>query len=196
MSFAGSILQDRERNERDAPVHGLVLAYVQKIADDGYYLNFRSTHLGKPQGPARIATLMAGKSRGSFFMPEVGDEVVVGFELGDLNRPIILGSLWNDKALPPSQADTSSSNNVRTLVSRVGHEITFDDSPAGQKIVIKSKGGLTITIQDQPTPKIQIKSNDGGVAGSKIELDGVAWNHQHATGVGPSGPPVSITPVP
>jgi uncharacterized protein involved in type VI secretion and phage assembly len=147
-------------------------------------------------GPARVATFMAGKERGAYFMPEVGDEVVVGFELGDMSRPIILGALWSDVDPPPPQADTSESNNKRTIVSRSKHELTFDDTSGSLKLTLKSgQNGYEITIQDQPTPRITIKTT-GNIATSKIELDGVAWNHQHATGVGPSGPPLSIVPVP
>lgn len=182
-----------ERWERDAPMFGLMFAEVRAIRDDGYELEWLSGAMSDPSAPARVATLMAGNRRGSFFMPEVGDEVVVGFELGNLDRPVILGALWSDRDEPPQQADTSSTNNIRTLVSRSGHEVTFDDSPNG-KITIKTNGGMEIVLEDVP-PKITIKTT-GNVATSRIVLDGVSWNHQHATGTGPSGPPTSIVPVP
>ena len=173
---------------------GLAFAEVTGRSDDGFTLGYYSGNLDAASAPARVATLMAGGGRGAFFMPEVGDEVVVGFEMGDLSRPVILGALWSDVDSPPSQADTSDSNNVRTIVSRAGHEVTFDDTPGAGKIVIKTAGGFHITLDDGPSPKIQIETT-GNVASSRIELDGVAWNHQHATGTGPSGPPVSIVPV-
>ena len=44
---------------------------------------------------ARMSTMMAGKDRGAFWMPEVDDEVVVVFEGGDIRFPIVIGSLWN-----------------------------------------------------------------------------------------------------
>ena len=190
MSYGSTLLPPRDPGQ----VAGLVLAEVTAIHDDGYELHFLSTAVTETVRGARVATLMAGHQRGTFFQPEVGDEVVVGFELGDISRPIILGALWSDRDQPPEGADQSASNNIRTIVSRAGHQITFDDS-SQPKITIKSSGGLEITIQDAPTQKITIKST-GSIATSKIELDGVAWNHQHATGTGPSGPPVSITPVP
>lgn len=182
-----------ERWERTAPMFGLMFAEVRAIRDDGYELDWISGTMTEPSAPARVATLMAGDRRGSFFMPEVGDEVVVGFEMGNLDRPVILGALWSDQDQPPDNADTSATNNIRTIVSRAGHEITFDDSPSGS-ILIKTKGGMEITLHEVP-PKITIKTT-GNIATSQLELDGVAWNHQHATGTGPSGPPVSITPVP
>ncbi|MBX3154839.1 MAG: hypothetical protein KF773_02480 [Deltaproteobacteria bacterium] len=182
-----------ERWQRDAPMYGLMFAEVRAIRDDGYELSWLSGAMTEPSAPARVATLMAGKRRGAFFTPEVGDEVVVGFEMGNLDRPVILGALWSDQDEPPPQADTSPTNNIRTIVSRSGHEITFDDSPDG-KITIKTQGGMEITLQDTPQ-KITITTT-GNIATSRLELDGVAWNHQHATGTGPSGPPISLVPVP
>ena len=49
---------------------------------------------------ARLATLMAGNNRGSWFIPDVDDEVLVSFEGGDPRRPVVLGSLWNGKDRP------------------------------------------------------------------------------------------------
>jgi hypothetical protein len=183
----------QENWQRTAPQLGLAFAEVASVSDDGYTLNYYSGNHDAPSAPARVATLMAGNGRGAYFMPEVGDEVVVGFEMGNLDRPVILGALWSDVDPPPGQADTSSANNVRTIVSRAGHEITFDDSPAG-KILIRTRGGFEISIQDGVSPKIEIKTT-GDVMSSRIVLDGVSWNHQHASGTGPSGPPVSIVPV-
>jgi uncharacterized protein involved in type VI secretion and phage assembly len=186
-----------ERNEPQAPQFGLAFAEVTGVSDEGYILQYLSGNQQAASAPARVASFMAGNGRGAFFMPEVGDEVVVGFELGDVDRPVILGALWSDVDAPPPGVDASASNNVRTITSRAGHQVTFDDSPAG-KITIKTHGGLEITLEDGPSPKINIKSISSGpvvIGASKIVLDGVAWNHQHATGTGPSGPPLSIVPV-
>jgi hypothetical protein len=194
----GRLAELAERLQRQSLQFGVAFAEVTAIGEDGYSLQYLSGDLEAPSAPARVASFMAGDGRGAFFMPEVGDEVVVGFELGDVNRPVILGALWSDVDGPPPGVDTSASNNIRTITSRAGHQITFDDSPAG-KILVRTQGGLEIALEDGPPPKISIKSIAEGpviVGASKIVLDGVAWNHQHATGTGPSGPPLSITPVP
>ena len=182
-----------ERQQREAPMFGLMFAEVRAIRDDGFELDWISGSMTEPSAPARVATLMAGDRRGCYFMPEVGDEVVVGFELGNLDRPVILGALWSDQDHPPNQADTGATNNIRTIVSRAGHEITFDDSPEG-KIRIRTSGGAEITLDDS-TNKITITTT-GNIASSQIVLDNIPWNHQHATGTGPSGPPVPFRPVP
>jgi uncharacterized protein involved in type VI secretion and phage assembly len=187
------IMRSDEEAQRAGRVSGLVFAKVKQVTDEGYELEYLSGNFDSPSAPARVATFMAGNNRGAFFMPEPEDEVVVGFELGNFDQPVILGALWSDVDRPPRQADTSAANSVRTIVSRAGHQITFDDSPAG-KITIQTQSGVEITLEDA-TKKITIKTT-GNIATSQIVLDGVSWNHQHATGVGPSGPPLSITPIP
>jgi phage baseplate assembly protein gpV len=188
-----------ERWQRQQPQLGIAFAEVTGIDDEGYTLTYLSGNHDAPSAPARIATFMAGNQRGAYFMPEIGDEVVVGFEMGDINRPVILGALWSDVDAPPPGVDASASNNIRTITSRAGHHITFDDTQGAGKLQIQiagdpPTGGFEITIEGGPSPKINIKTT-GAIATSRIVLDGVAWNHQHATGTGPSGPPLSIVPV-
>jgi uncharacterized protein involved in type VI secretion and phage assembly len=182
------LLQLEERLNRRAPQFGLVYARVRAITADGLELDYLSTSIDAPSAPARMAAPMAGNGRGAFFMPEVGDEVVVGFEMGDVNRPVILGALWNDRDQPPPTADNSPTNNTRTIVSRAGHQITFDDSPTGG-VLIRTAGNFEVHItRDQ----LSIKTT-GNVLSTRIMLDGVSWNHIHPTGTGPSGTPQSAS---
>jgi uncharacterized protein involved in type VI secretion and phage assembly len=67
----------------------------------------------------------AGKNRGWFFIPEKNDEVLVMFEHGDINRPLVVGSLWNGKDKPPDK--NPGGNPRRVIKSRLGSKITFDD---------------------------------------------------------------------
>jgi uncharacterized protein involved in type VI secretion and phage assembly len=180
--------------QRQPPQVGIAYAEVSRITDEGYILEYLSGNHDAPSAPARVASFMAGRERGAHFMPEVGDEVVVAFEMGNINRPIIIGAVWSDVDPVPPGVDTSASNNIRSITSRAGHKLTFDDSPGGGKVVIETAGGFQISIEDGVSPKIEIKSS-GVIATSRVVIDGVAWNHQHATGTGPSGPPLSIVPV-
>jgi len=77
---------------------------------------------------ARIATPGAGRERGLQLLPEVDDEVLVGFELDDHARPVVLGGLWNRNDNPPS-ADAASGGVVkqRILASRTDSRLTLDD---------------------------------------------------------------------
>jgi phage baseplate assembly protein gpV len=111
---------------------------------------------------------MAGDMRGVHFLPEPGDEVVVGFHVGDTNNPIILGALWNRDSKPPEQAKQSSRNDVRTIVTRSGHELTFDDTPGAEKVTVKSQGGHSIVLDDAPAaPKVTLSTK----LGKSVTLD-------------------------
>lgn len=96
---------------------------------------------------ARIATLMAGSDRGSWFMPEVDDEVLVAFEHGDPQHPYVVGFLWNGQAKPPNQGITPK---VRRLKTVSGHILEFDDRPGQTRILIKTQGGQQIELKDLP----------------------------------------------
>jgi len=174
------LLECREQDERRGAITGLRYAEVSSVDDTGYILTWLSGSVSSQSAPARVATLMAGNERGSYFMPEVGDEVVVGFEDGNLDRPVILGALWSDVDKPPTNADTSSSNNIRTIVSRLGHQLIFDDSPGAGKVTIKTKGDLKIvmddatkmiTIQVDGSNKIEISPAGVTVKGAMINLN-------------------------
>ena len=79
----------------------------------------------------------AGKGGGGVFSPEVNDEVLVGFEQGDLDRPYVLGGLYNgvDQPSPhdlPWSTRTSGQVNRRSLVSRTGHRLELLDGDAAR----------------------------------------------------------------
>jgi uncharacterized protein involved in type VI secretion and phage assembly len=73
---------------------------------------------------APIATLMSGKGRGVYYMPEVDDEVLVGFQFGQFDHPIVIGYLWNGMDTPPT-----SEPRLRLIHSVNGHEIAIYDAP-------------------------------------------------------------------
>ena len=106
---------------------------------------------------ARIATPMAGAERGFFFIPEVGDEVLVAFEHGMIEFPYILGGLWNGVDKPPEKKDEST--NRRTIKSTSGHVICLDDSSGAEKIEIIDKSGTNSIIIDSATNKMTIMSD-------------------------------------
>lgn len=110
---------------------------------------------------ARIASFMAGNERGAFFLPEVGDEVLVIFENGDPNKPYIIGSLWNGKDLPP-ETNKDGKNDTRIIKSRSGHTVQFFDKKDEEKICIKSSKGHLIQIDDKKdSENIQIVDKSG-----------------------------------
>lgn len=97
---------------------------------------------------ARLAAPMAGPDRGQFFLPEEGDEVLVAFENGDLEYPYVLGGLWNGKREPPED-NADGNNDLRTVRSRSGHAVTFDDAESGGGVTIETAGGQVIELSDE-----------------------------------------------
>ena len=93
----------------------------------------------------RCTTPMAGKQIGIYFLPEVGDQVLVAFEHGDLSNPVVIGSLW-DPNVPPPTTNSDWRNNIRMIKTRSGHTITLDDTEGDEKIVIQDNGGSQITM--------------------------------------------------
>jgi uncharacterized protein involved in type VI secretion and phage assembly len=107
-----------------------------------------------------IIMLGAGKNRGWFFIPEVDDEVLVMFEHGDPNRPIVVGAIWNGVDKPP---DKNPGENPRRLIkSRQGSRLVFDDEK--DLIIVEDgtgKGRITV---DAKNNKIIIEALAGDVA--------------------------------
>jgi len=120
-------------------------------------------------GWARIATMMAGKEMGSLFIPEVGDEVLVAFHLGQIRYPIVIGTLWNSKQAPPSPADK---NDERKIVSRSGNQILFTDKAGEETITIKTKKGQTAVFTDKDE-SLTIADSSGN---NKISIQGGSAN--------------------
>ena len=77
---------------------------------------------------ARLATLMGGDNRGSWFVPDKDDEVLVAFEGGDPRFPYVLGGLWNGHDKPPASMDSSGRNDTKVIRSRNGVKLTLDDT--------------------------------------------------------------------
>ncbi len=117
---------------------------------------------------ARIAVPMAGKERGFFFLPEVGDEVLLAFDKGDVQHPFVLGALHNGQDKPPAD-NADGENNTRRIRSRSGHQITLFDKSGQENVEIKTKGGHTVLMDDTSgSARIEIKDNTGS---NKIIID-------------------------
>jgi Rhs element Vgr protein len=111
---------------------------------------------------ARVATLDAGDNRGTFFRPEIDDEVIVGFVNNDASHPVILGMLHSNSkasAIPPQ-----SSNNIKGYVSRSRLKLVFDDGE--NSVTIETPGGRIFELNDNQN-SITVKDGDG----NKITMD-------------------------
>ncbi len=131
---------------------GLQIGVVAGIADDPdseVRIKVQLPALGSGDGTlwARHARPDAGKDRGMAFLPEVGDEVVLGFLDGDPRHPVVLGALHGSKNTPPAfVASPSESNPKRALVSRSGCLLGFDDEK--KQIVLQTPGGQRLLLDD------------------------------------------------
>jgi uncharacterized protein involved in type VI secretion and phage assembly len=119
---------------------------------------------------ARLATLMAGNHRGSWFVPDVDDEVLVCFEAGDPRLPCVLGGLWNRQSPPPESMDAAGANNKKVLRSRNGVKLTLDDQNGQETFIVETPGGQRITLHDGPGAVEVVDSNGNSV---KLESTGI-----------------------
>jgi phage protein D/phage baseplate assembly protein gpV len=160
-------------------------------------------------GWARTVHPGAGKDRGALVLPEVGDEVLVAFEQGDVRRPYVLGGLYNGVDQPstasgvPAIDGGSGAVNRRSIVSRGGHRIDLlDQSGKAEGVTVATKGDKLSLVLDAAKTKVTVHS-DGSVviegtqgvtvdaASAKLELKGGQISIKGTQGVtvdGGSGP--------
>jgi Rhs element Vgr protein len=112
---------------------------------------------------ARLTNFYSSNSFGAFFIPEIGDEVVLGFFNDDPSHPVILGSLYSSKNVPPYSLEAA--NNTKAIVTRTKMKVEFDEekkiitiiTPGTNKIVISDEG-KSILLQDQNNNKVTLDS--------------------------------------
>ena len=117
---------------------------------------------------ARVATLMAGNGRGTWFIPDIDDEVLVAFSESDRNRGFVIGSLWNDMNPPPETVQPG--NKKKVVRSRNGLEITLNDENGQESLEIETPGGQKVTLQDGPG-SIEISDSNGNSL--RLEASGI-----------------------
>jgi len=124
---------------------------------------------------ARVAVPMAGPASGHYFIPNIGDEVLVAFEHGDTSVPYVIGSLWNATSPPPLPSPVPQIRMLRTLT---GNMIMIAEVPPA--ITIQTATGNTILmspagIQITAATSIVNMTPDGvTVTGANVNLVGTA----------------------
>jgi Rhs element Vgr protein len=131
-------------------IHGLHVGIVTDLEDpDGEFrvkVRMPMISMSDEGVWCRVATLDAGNNRGTFFRPEIGDEVVLGFFDDDPRYPVVLGMMHSGKNASP--LTPANANDEKGLVTRSGMKMIFDDqkksfmlqTPAGKKIIIDEQG--------------------------------------------------------
>jgi uncharacterized protein involved in type VI secretion and phage assembly len=133
----------------------------------------------------RVAQIYAGNGYGGFFVPEVGDEVLVAFIHGDMRLPIILSGLYNGQDKPVTSR--SADQDQKLIRTKGQHELLFDDTSGKQRVRIKTQGGHSADLSDVDQ-KITLQSTGGQTvvvddsartitlqtAGSSVTIDGTS----------------------
>lgn len=139
MNFSEIVNPAMESPVENGGIYGVVIGIVTNNQDEENMgrvkLRFPWLSDGDESFWARLATPMAGAERGMFFLPDVDDEVLVVFEHGDINRPYVIGALWNSVDAPPT-ANSDGENSIKMLKSRSGHTVTLDDTEGAEMITI------------------------------------------------------------
>ncbi|MCC6371537.1 MAG: type VI secretion system tip protein VgrG [Bacteroidia bacterium] len=175
-------------------VHGLQPGIVKQITGDpqkDYRIKVSMPLLAKGNEGvwARLATLDAGKDRGSFFIPEVGDEVILGFMNDDPREPVILGLLYSSNSNGKPPLEPTDSNTKKGFYTKNKIKLEFDDekksilisAPDGNEILLEGGDKSAISIKDKSGNTVEM--NDKGItinsskdlilsAKGNIKLDG------------------------
>lgn len=85
------------------------------------------------------------QNRGFVFVPEVGDQVYIDFEAGNPDRPFVAGSVFHGR----NGSGGKAGNNTKSIVTKSGHTIEFDDTDGGAHLLIRDPGGNEICMDTQ-----------------------------------------------
>lgn len=159
-------------------ISGLQIGKVSQIEEDPskeYNIQvevplFKSSEINKIW--ARMATFWASNQYGSFFIPDVGDEVVLGFFDNDPGKPVILGSLYSSNQSPATEIEKE--NNTRSIVTKSKLKLQFDEekkvitlqTPGNNTIEINDDG-KSITLTDQNSNKIAMTESGISIESAK-----------------------------
>ena len=148
MSLLDSLGFDALEGEGDGRIAGVARGLVTDNRDPDGLGRVRVQLTWQSQGSgywARTAAPLSGSAYGAWFLPEVGDEVLVAAEQGDPALLYVLGMLWNGQAKPPATNDDGK-NNLRLIKSRGGHQLLFDDTDGASVVELKLADGKRVTL--------------------------------------------------
>lgn len=121
---------------------------------------------------ARVVCPFAGRDRGAFLMPDLGDEVLVVFHNGDPSYPLIVGGLWNGASTAPADL-SGGENRYKVIRSKNGVKLTLDDQQGQESFIVETPGGQKITLKDGPG---SITVEDANGNSIKLDSSGITVN--------------------
>jgi type VI secretion system secreted protein VgrG len=108
----------------------------------------------------RVGTHWAGKQWGAIHIPRIGQEVIVSFEEGDVDHPIIVGSVYNADMMPPYVLpDNKTQSGIKSRSSKNGtpdnyNEIRMEDKKGSEEILVHAEKDLTVEVEHNRTTTI------------------------------------------
>ncbi|HEQ99581.1 MAG TPA: phage tail protein [candidate division Zixibacteria bacterium] len=173
MTLMSKMRGDREE-ERDTKFYGVVVGIVTNIDDpnDLGRIKVSFPWMGDDQESywARVATLQTGKDYGTWFMPEVGTEVLVAFEHGDVRFPYVLGQLWNGQDDPPEPKSEMEKNTYKMIKSKNRSYIVMvdkNDTVQTNFIMAKVNEDVETTIYLNGEGLVSIEGNKVHIKGNQ-----------------------------
>lgn len=122
---------------------------------------------------ARVATLLGGSDRGTWFIPDPNDEVLVVFVGGDPRHPVVVGGMWNGRDAPPARMDDAGENRLKRLKTRNGLQLTMHDDDGREAVELETPGGQKLTLKDGPGT-IELQDSSGNRV--TLESSGITVN--------------------
>jgi uncharacterized protein involved in type VI secretion and phage assembly len=178
MSDGSSVLAiaTAESPRHENRFYGLDVGEVVGNDDELGRLTVRYPRLGMTLEKVPLVVLWAGPNRGTYFIPQPGDQVVLGFRNGDARHPYVLGCLWNKEKKPPVSSPSQKKWIVRSLE---GHELIFDDKE--KSVTLHTGDGRQIKMQkekieimfpdnDEEQKKKQQNNGSGGKQSNPLHL--------------------------
>lgn len=143
----------------DKRIYGMAVAQVVDNLDQTNQgrVQLRLSWLKGYEPWARVAVLMAGPDSGTYFIPQVGDEVLVAFNHGDVSDPYVIGSLWNGQDNPPAK-QINDPVNIRMIRTPKGHKVVFDDQKKSITVKHATDGQVELT-----SDKIELKIGQSSI---------------------------------
>jgi uncharacterized protein involved in type VI secretion and phage assembly len=112
-------------------------------------------------GWVRVAVPYAGDGRGHYMVPEVDDEVLVAFEEGDMDRPVVIGSLRSGRDALPCEPEKE--NGRKCFRSRSGFRMTWEDREGSERFTLEDPHGKRRIELDLSREIIRIESKEGDI---------------------------------
>ncbi|MFZ5961670.1 phage baseplate assembly protein V [Thalassococcus sp. BH17M4-6] len=157
-------------------VQGFVLGTVKDLEDPEAIGRIKVAYQGRPGEPlsnwAFMVRPMASTEVGMWFMPELEDQVVVGFLNGNIEQPYVMGSIFTKEKAPPV-----TEPGQRVIRSVQGHEIILDDTDAAENVIIRdaSDNEIKMTqdgIEITSAGKITIQGTEIAINGdSSVDIE-------------------------